>query len=331
MKRLGSPNFTKLPINAPKGCPVSNYQQDGHMQMANRPGRINYEPNGFGVGPREDPLVGYVSFKAPVEGRRVRMRPESFADHYSQARQFLISQTEIEQSHIAAALTFELGKCQSADIRERIVAHLLNIDDALASEVAAGLGMADLPPPAITAIPARTDLPPSDGLSILKSAVNTFEGRVLGVLVMDGFDADTLGELSAAALDVGASVQVVAIQAGGAVDATGGHCKADHALRGGKSVLFDAIAILGGGDGADGGLPLFPPLRDFLSDAHTHGKFIGHQNADSILAGTMFGPEDDGYFDLDQAGSVAGFIAKCAELRAWSRLAATPVEADFGR
>jgi len=331
LKRLGSPNFASLPINVPRGCPVQNYQQDGHMQMANRPGRINYEPNGFGVGPREDPLVGYVSFKAPVEGRRVRMRPESFADHYSQARQFLISQTEIEQSHIAAALTFELGKCQSADIRERIVAHLLNIDDALASEVAAGLGMADLPPPAITAIPARTDLPPSDGLSILKSAVNTFEGRVLGVLVMDGFDADTLGELSAAALDVGASVQVVAIQAGGAVDATGGHCKADHALRGGKSVLFDAIAILGGGDGADGGLPLFPPLRDFLSDAHTHGKFIGHQNADSILAGTMFGPEDDGYFDLDQAGSVAGFIAKCAELRAWSRLAATPVEADFGR
>ena len=34
LKRLGSPNFTKIPVNAPKGCPVSNYQQDGHMQTA---------------------------------------------------------------------------------------------------------------------------------------------------------------------------------------------------------------------------------------------------------------------------------------------------------
>jgi len=31
LKRLGGPNFNKIPVNAPKGCPVSNYQQDGHM------------------------------------------------------------------------------------------------------------------------------------------------------------------------------------------------------------------------------------------------------------------------------------------------------------
>ena len=34
LKRLGGPNFTQMPINAPKGCPVSNFQQDGHMQTA---------------------------------------------------------------------------------------------------------------------------------------------------------------------------------------------------------------------------------------------------------------------------------------------------------
>jgi catalase len=93
LKRLGSPNFTQLPINAPRGCPIHNYHQDGHMQMANRKGRINYEPNGFGEGPREDPLRGYVSYRAPVHGEKVRLRPESFADHYSQARQFYTSQT----------------------------------------------------------------------------------------------------------------------------------------------------------------------------------------------------------------------------------------------
>ena len=62
----------------------------------------------------------------------MRLRAESFADHYSQARQFFISQTPTEQSHIATALTFELSKVKTPVIRERMVSHLLNIDEALA-------------------------------------------------------------------------------------------------------------------------------------------------------------------------------------------------------
>ena len=46
LKRLGGPNFTHLPVNAPK-CPVAHFQQDGHMAMANPPGRVNYEPSSW--------------------------------------------------------------------------------------------------------------------------------------------------------------------------------------------------------------------------------------------------------------------------------------------
>ena len=46
IKRLGSPNFTHLPINAPK-CPFHVLQQDGHMAMSNPKGRVNYEPNSW--------------------------------------------------------------------------------------------------------------------------------------------------------------------------------------------------------------------------------------------------------------------------------------------
>src|SRR6202795_238361 len=49
LKRLGSPNFTHLPINAPK-CPFAHFQQDGHMAMRNPIGRANYQPNSFGEG-----------------------------------------------------------------------------------------------------------------------------------------------------------------------------------------------------------------------------------------------------------------------------------------
>ena len=43
------PNFTHLPINAPK-CPFAHFQQDGHMAMRNPVGRVNYQPNSCGEG-----------------------------------------------------------------------------------------------------------------------------------------------------------------------------------------------------------------------------------------------------------------------------------------
>jgi len=63
LKRLGSPNFTRIPINAPK-CPVHHFQQDGHMAMTNPKGRINFEPNSAGLedNPRESPERGFVPF-----------------------------------------------------------------------------------------------------------------------------------------------------------------------------------------------------------------------------------------------------------------------------
>ena len=65
LKRLGSPNFTHLPINAPK-CPFRNFQQDGHMAIVNPKGRVNYEPNSWGCGgrPARNPKRGFRSYPA---------------------------------------------------------------------------------------------------------------------------------------------------------------------------------------------------------------------------------------------------------------------------
>ena len=157
LKRLGGPNFTHIPINAPK-CPFHHFQQDGHMAMRNPVGRVNYQPNSFGDGPRESPQRGFRSFAEVEEGPKQRLRAESFADHYSQARQFFNSQTAPEQRHIAMALTFELSKVETPVIRERMVSHLLNIDEGLAETVADKLGMRKLPKPADAAIAPRDDL-----------------------------------------------------------------------------------------------------------------------------------------------------------------------------
>ena len=43
----------------------------------------------------------------------------SFEDHFSHARLFYLSLSEVEREHVAQAYTFELGKCFEQNIRER--------------------------------------------------------------------------------------------------------------------------------------------------------------------------------------------------------------------
>src|ERR1700761_361324 len=165
--RLGGPNFQQIPINAPK-CPVMHLQRDGHMQMTVPKGRINYSPSSLQVDtPRQDPHRGLASFAEPMEGNKLRIRAESFADHFSQARQFFYSQTEPEQNHIISAFIFELSKVETKAVRERLLGQLANVDASIAERVAAGLGMPGPIKPIPTSVPARTDLPKSPALSIL--------------------------------------------------------------------------------------------------------------------------------------------------------------------
>lgn len=322
LKRLGSTNFSQLEVNRPRGCPVHNFQQDGHMRRGNRKGRVMYEPNGFEDGPREDPLKGYVSFRAPIDGEKVRLRPESFADHYSQARQFYISQTSIEQQHIRDALIFELARCELARIRRAMVGHLRNIDEALAEGVAQGLGLPELPPCATSARPTRQDLPASNALSILKNGPNTFAGRVMGVLIGNGHDGTLLDQLAGAVHAVGGKVKLIAPQVSGSLDDRGNLREAQFSIAAGPSVLFDAVAILLGPDD-EMRVTQMPQAQTFLRDAFAHGKFIGHAYADSLVeAAGMSGKLDAGCFDLglvDDGDTMADFLASCAKLRHWER------------
>ena len=321
LSRLGSPNFTRLPINAPRS-PVANFQRDGHSETAVPTGRANYEPNSWGPagGPREDPERGYTTFPAPESGAKRRLRPESFADHYSQARQFFASQTAVEQQHIADAFTFELSKVEQPTIRSRMVAGLRNVDEDLAASVADGLGLAELPDPLPAAQPTRQDLPPSPALSILRNPPADFAGRKLGVLVTDGADSGVLAALREAAEAAQVTVEIVAKAVGGARLTDGTLVPAEQKIDGAPSVLYDAIVVLASDSGA-AELALLPAARDFVTDAYAHAKFIGHSPAVRALfeATGLDKHLDDGFFAVTDAGSVAGFLAACRGLRNWER------------
>jgi len=322
LKRLGSPNFTHIPINAPK-CPFAHFQQDGHMAMHNPKGRVNYEPNSWGVGPRESPEKGYRSFPAPVEGPKLRMRPETFADHYSQARQFYISQADIEKAHIANALTFELSKVETAAIRSRMVAHLRNIDEGLADTVAKQLRLKEMPEPAQALRPTRQDLKPSPALSIVLNGPKTFAGRKVGALVTDGVDAGLLDALAAALKAEGAMLKLVAPEVGGVKDSAGAWRDAHEKLEGGPSVLFDAVAILPSKDGA-ALLAGLPAARDFVADAVAHRKFLGYvaDAAPLFEKAGVAGAIDEGFVPLKAAADAQAFVAACRKVRFWERAGA---------
>jgi catalase len=319
LKRLGSPNFTHIPINAPK-FPFAHFQQDGHMAMRNPVGRANYQPNSWGDGPRESPQRGFRSFADAEEGQKVRLRPESFADHYSQARQFFISQTAPEQRHIGMALTFELSKCENPVIRERMVSHLLNIDETLGAAVADKLGIPKLPKPADAAVPPRDDLPASPALSIIENGPESFAGRKVGVLVSAGADAALLKELRAAIENEGAMMEVVAPKVGGVEAADGSWIEGKHMIDGGPSVLFDAVALILSEEGAER-LAGEAAARDFVADAFAHCKFIAFTtNANPLLQKAGVDPEaDEGMIALGDPKAVATFIESCRKLRLWSR------------
>ncbi|MEO8080179.1 MAG: catalase, partial [Caldimonas sp.] len=313
LSRLGSPNFHQIPVNAPK-CPFANQQRDGHMQMQQPKGRVAYEPSSLAPdSAREAPTAGFRSFGAAENGERGRIRAETFADHYSQARQFYRSQTVPEQAHIASALVFELSKVDALHVRQAMVGHLRHIDDDLAKRVADGLALDGMPPAPPAAVTPE-DRDPSPPLQIIGKMKDTLEGRAVGILVADGSGGGIVVALKKAAMAAGATVKIVAPKVGGAKLADGSRLAADGQLAGTPSVMFDAVAVVLSAEGA-AMLGKEAAAIDWVRDAFGHLKAIAiDQGGQSLLQ--KAGVEADA--GVVNAVDAAAFIA-AAKTRQWDR------------
>ena len=311
--RLGGPNFHQIPINAPV-CPFRNFQRDGHMQMQVPAGRVAYEPNSLDPnGPRENPDRGFTSFPDPESGPKLRKRPETFADHYSQARQFYRSMTPPEQTHIVSALTFELSKVETVAIRTRMLGHLDLIEPELGKRVAAAMAMTGQADKITPAVAPRDDLKPSPALSLVAKAPKTIKGRTLAVLVTDGSDAKAIVALQKAVKKEGATLKLVAPKIGPMKNGL----TPDMTIDGGPSCLFDAVVLLPG----QAEMPILLGMAssiNWLRDAFGHLKAIGFNNA----AQAMFGKAG---LDAAAPGIVSvgkgadDFIAAAKKHRIWDR------------
>jgi catalase len=305
LSRLGGPNYAQIPVNAPR-CPVLNMQRDGHMTMRAQSGRVSYSPSSLEADtPRQDPSKGPNSFAAKEGGDKLRIRAESFADHFSQALQFFNSQTEPEQNHIISAFIFELSKVETKAVRERMVGQLANVDPTIAQRVADGLGMVGEIKKVPGKVPVRTDLPASDALSIVKKMKPGLKTKLIGVLVADGTDTAEVLALETSVTKAGGQVKIVAPTIGGAVGADGSMLEADFQLAGGPSVLFDAVYVALSADGANL-LSTEAAAVAWVHDAFAHLKVIGAtSDAQALLDAAGVVPDAGVVVDGDAAGYIS--------------------------
>jgi catalase len=314
--RLGTANFHQIPINAPK-CPVMNFQRDGQMQMLQPKGRANYEPNSLGnageiSGPRECPATGFETFPSAEQGDKLRIRDESFADHYSQARLFFRSLDPAEQAHLASAFVFELSKVSIGEVRRRMLANLVNVDPNLAGRVAGGLNM-EVPDASPAAAPVQ-DLALSPALRIIGGPLelHTLRGRSVGILVADGSNRQSVDKLANDVREAGGRALIVAPKIGGTKMSDGSVLVADTQLAGFPSVMVDAIVLELSKKGCEMLLAEAAAIQ-FVMDAFGHLKAIGATAAAKPLLDKAGVEPDGGIVPIDER------FVQAAGRRYWDR------------
>ncbi len=317
LSRLGGPNFHQIPVNAPR-CPMRNFQRDGLRQMQVPTGRVAYEPNTLAPdSPRECPMSGFRTFPEEVTGELIRKRSETFADHYSQARLFFRSMTAPEQNHIASALAFELAHVEVKPIRQKMLGHLRNIDQALHDTVADALGMKGQTEAVTPAVTPR-DLPASPSLSMVVKHPATLKGRKAGVLLTDGFDAALLALVQSAFKKENARVALIAPKIGGAIGNDGVVVEPDFALSGGPSFFFDTVLLLPSAEGC-AELVTEAAAVNWVRDAFGHLKVIGHVAAAKPLLDAASVIPDGGVLAVSDKKTLGKFIETAKAGRRWER------------
>ena len=284
LRRVG-PNFAELPINRPLN-PVRNNQRDAMARTVINKGRVSYFPNRLGGGcPMLSPEAAdaFISYAEKVEGAKIRARSESFSDHFSQATQFWNSMSDWERQHIAEAFAFELNQVESEEVRHHVMNELLvNVADDLAEAVSIQTGIKiapvgtpktptpSAPTPSGPLRPAAKELS-SPALSQDKPGV-TIKGRKIAILGGEGVDAKQLTAVTDAFMAHEAIIELIAARAGTITDSAGKVQKVNRAAPNAPSVIYDAVAVLGGASAdalSTAGLAIH-----FINEAYRHGKPI---------------------------------------------------------
>ena len=297
----------------------------GIMATFNPSGRVNYEPELVARGPsapaRRRAAVSCRTARTSSGAKR-RARPESFADHYNQARQFYASQTPLERQHIAAALVFELSKVETRGdplARRRAPAqHRRQAGDERRRRLAARRRCRRRR--RVSCRRARICRSRRRSASCA-AAPQTFSGRKLGALVTDGVDGGFLRQLETEFNDVGATVELVAPAIGGVKSEDGAWIEAKQDARDGAvgAVRRRRDRRRAAGEQGDREEPARVRVRRRCVTRIASSSPIRRMRGRCSSGRSRAAPLDGGCKQVETAMAAAAFAALCAQLRFWAR------------
>ena len=317
LHRLGTANFNQIPINKPV-CPFHTNRRGGYANHDIYKGKANYEPNSVDDNwPREtgEAKGGFNSYPEKVQGSKLRVRPESFADHFSQATLHYQSLEKHEQQHIKDAYAFELSKVNAEEIRKRVVNEVLaNIDADLASFVANELGL-DAPSAKKQDTKAVNT---SKKLSIEAFPAPDIKQRKIAVLVHDGANAASVDAVKKWAESENAIAEVLAPNAAPVKSKDGKDIAVDGRQNGEPSITYDAVVVVDGDN-----LDKFKKdgvAKHYVLETYKHLKPIVLLGDKEALVETLGLELDDALFTSDEFKSVQDqFKTAIQNHRLWSR------------
>lgn len=261
--RLGGPNFHELPINKPI-CPFHNNQRDGYGRQTINVGQVSYHKNSLTNNtphPVSEADGGYKHYEEKVEGHKVRARSESFKDHFSQARLFWLSMTDIEKKHIIDAFSFELGKVKNKAIRKQVVDMYAHVSYSLASAIAERIGIV---PPVEVEVPHIQQTSPA--VSQVINAKESVKSNKVAVIVTEN-SSEKLNELIATFLSEDIVVELVSNKQG---IVSGYEIHETFATT--SSVLYDGVYVTGAFQNSYEQAK----AEQFIEQAYQHCKTIGY-------------------------------------------------------
>ena len=333
--RLGGANFHEIPINRSLNQKHNN-QKDGTGRIDILKGGVSYFPNSKASGCPYHAMLkgeeGFQSHEQKVEGKKVRARSDSFADHFSQATLFFNSQSKPEKQHIIDAFSFELSKVSDPKIRERQVAILFQIDKTLAQKVGDSLGI--IPPKKLDELtlsfarqnhpnyplkPKKQEINSSDALSMkVKEGEGTIKTRKVAFLVDNGVSKKSVDQLKKALEKEGAQAVLISSKVGELTYEEGSKERISHSYLTDPSVCYDAVFTPSGKSIES--LKLNPDYYEFINDSYRHCKILAFAKGAGSLMDNSFVKLDRGVILEDENENwIADFIQVMKLHRIWDR------------
>lgn len=310
--RLGTGNINYIPINQP--LVETNFnQRDSFSRYRIDVDPVHYHNNSAAQNsPYETPVEegGYGHYPEEVEGVVTREIPSaSFEDHFTQARMFWNSMSPVEKDDLVKTFSFHIGKVKSKNIRQASVDMFANVDQGLATQIAANVGVN---PPAI----ANVDVDLLSPILSMGSQPYSPHTQKVGIIVAHDFNDDEVNATIMALEQNGAFYEIISEKLGTVTGVNGTVLEVNESFFTTYAVLYDSLYVVGG---IAANQPMFDKdVTKFVDETYCFFKPIG-----IATTGEAYVPQDGNLAGVIRASGnnsfVDDFIQGVTQHRFWDR------------